>query len=589
MANSTIKNARKRTQNQAPKEHSIAFIELSSYEMPEVKETVGKDWVLFGKNNQFFDDLLDRYKTSTTNMAIIDRYAKLIYGKGLVTENPELQDTIKRLFPKKDVRKITKDLKLFGSATIQVIYSKGKGTLRKVTGAFHIPRQSVAPNKLNEDGDITHYWHCQDWKQSNKIEPIAYPAFGTSREEIEILEIELDKVDNLYYALPDYIASLNYSKMEDEIGNYFVNHIQNGLSAGFVINYNNGVPTKELRDKVERTIKNSVTGSANAGKVIISFNDNKEAQTTVEAFPTNTSHKQWEFCTNEARTQIMLGHRVTSPMLFGIKDNTGLGNNAEELETATKLLYAMEINPIQEIILDGFHEILKVNGIQTELEFEQNISFVKEDGTKQDEGEAVEMSKHQEQDNFTANALIAMGQDESDLEGYTLIASQPVNVEPKLEFEAHLADAVQSSPSNASNQDNVLFKVRYVYAPQSVSDNSREFCRKMVQAGKVYRKEDIEQAGQLVINAGLGAGGADTYSIWRYKGCSHDLKLGVNCKHFWERRVYLKTNNKQISVNEAQRMILDLDPEKRDLARLPQNEKEVAQSASPSNNHWKLN
>ena len=187
------------------KEVAISFIELSNYVMPEVKEITGKDWVLFGKNNQFFQDLLERYNGSPTNAAIINGYSQLIYGKGLTTSNIELTDTVKRLFPKKEVRKVTKDLKLFGSGAVQVIYSKGRGALRKVTGVFHIPRQSVAPNKLNEEGDITHYWHCQDWKQTNKNVPESYPAFGTSKEEIEILVIEPDKVDNQYYALPDYV------------------------------------------------------------------------------------------------------------------------------------------------------------------------------------------------------------------------------------------------------------------------------------------------------------------------------------------------------------------------------------------------
>ena len=584
MANKTIQNARKRIQNQQPKEVAISFIALSSYTMPEVKEITGKDWVLFGKNNQFFQDLLERYNGSPTNAAIINGYSQLIYGKGLTTTNLELKDTIKRLFPKKEVRKVTKDLKLFGSGTVQVIYSKGKGALRKVTGVFHIPRQSIAPNKLNKDGDITHYWHCQDWKQVNKNVPESYPAFGTSKEEIEILVIEPDKVDNLYYALPDYVPCLGYAKMEEEISNYFVNHIQNGLSAGFVINYNNGVPSKELRDKIESKIKQSVTGSQNAGSVIISFNDNKEAQTTVEAFPSNANHEQWQFCTDESRRQIMVGHRVTSPMLFGIKDNTGLGNNAEELETASKLLQATVIAPMQELILDAFQEILSKNGIQTELEFEPLINFVNEDGTKQEEGEAVEMSsnkKHLEQDNFTANALIAMGQDESELEGYELIATSKVEGVETMDF-TQLADAVKSSPSRASEQDNPLFKVRYVYAPKTVSNNSREFCKKMVAANKVYRKEDIEAAGQLVVNAGFGAGGADTYSIWLYRG-------GANCRHFWQRQVYLKTNNKQISVNEARRMIQDLDPSQRDAVRLPVNDPRVATPAISQPNRGYIN
>jgi hypothetical protein len=115
-----------------------------------------------------------------------------------------------------------------------------------------------------------------------------------------------------------------------------------------------------------------------------------------------------------------------------------------------------------------------------------------------------------------------------------------------------------------------LFKIRYQYAPKSNSDNSREFCVKMVKADKVYRKEDIEFAGQKVVNKGFGPNGTDRYSIWLYKG-------GARCHHFWMRKIYLRRNNKSISVNEAKKMILDLEPSDRKENRLPENNFKVAQ------------
>jgi hypothetical protein len=583
MANKTIQKARARTadKNAKPSSHIHVF-QLNNYVKPVVKEELGKDWVLNGKNNSFFQDIIECYNGSPTNAAIINGYTQLIYGKGLTVKGEDLG--ILKLFPKKEVKRIVSDFKLYGSASFQVVYSKGKGALRKVTGVFHIPRETIAPNKMDEDGEITNYWYCKDWSNTTKNKPIPYPAFGTSKEDIEIYVIEPYKAGKMYYADPDYLAGLQYAKLEEEISNYFINHIQNGFSAGFVINLNNGIPEKEVQDEMERAIKQKTTGSSAAGNVVISFNNNSDTKTTVEAFPTNTSHKNWESLTGEARTQLFVAHRVTSPMLFGIKDKTGLGNNAEELETASKLLYGTVISPMQEEILDSFHEVIEFNGIQAELEFRPLINFTKEDGTTTTEGENVELKKksNYEQDVVTANALIQKGEDESSMEGYTLIHESKVVGIPENTIEANLASALTGSPSTKSEQDNVLFRVRYIYSPQTVSDNSREFCKKMVAANKVYRKEDIVAAEQEVVNAGFGAGGSDSYSIWLYKG-------GVNCRHFWQRRVYLKTNNSIISVSEAQRKILELEPEQRNAVRLPINEKEVAQSASESNNHWKLN
>ena len=103
----------------------------------------------------------------------------------------------------------------------------------------------------------------------------------------------------------------------------------------------------------------------------------------------------------------------------------------------------------------------------------------------------------------------------------------------------------------------------------------------MIKANKVYRKEDIELAGSKVVNPGLGAEGADTYSIWLYKG-------GVNCKHFWMRKIYLRKGNNSISVNEARKMILALDPADRPKAKWEENDPLVAQPAQESNNFFRL-
>ena len=585
MTNSTktdlTTNTTTKTDLKTQNEPTSFVLQLNNYVKPVIKEQIGKDWVLYGKNNSFFQDIINYKNGSPTSASIIRSYTQWIYGKGLIAKGEDT--SVLNLFPRKEVKKIVSDFKLFGSASFQVVYSKGKGALRKVTGVYHIPRETIAPNKMNDEGEIETYWYCKDWGNTNKNEPEAFPAFGTSKEAIEIYVIAPYEAGNIYFANPDYFAGLQYAKLEEEMSNYFINHIQNGLSAGFVINFNNGVPEKEVQQQMEQAIKKKVTGSNAAGNVVVSFNNNSDTKTTVEAFPTNTSYKNWESLTNESRTQLFVAHRVTSPMLFSIKENTGLGNNAEEQETATKLLYATVINPLQEEILDAFQEVAQANSVQVEFEFKPLIDFTKEDGSTTQAGENVELKKKSspEIDQTPAiNYLLDRGEDTP--EGYELIHEQNVKEKPTNEIETQLATAITGKPTTSSEQDNPLFKVRYTYTPNQVSDNSRGFCKKMVQANKVYRKEDIEAAGQMVVNAGLGAGGSDTYSIWLYKG-------GVNCKHFWQRRVYLKTNNSIISVNEAQRKILELDPKQRDLVRLPANEKEVAQPAQSSNNYWKLN
>lgn len=574
-----------RRRNHNPRNKSfVHVVQLNNYVKPKVQEKMGTDWVLNDPKNGFFDYVMECYDGSPTNSAIIDGYVRLILGHGLtVTEG---DTTILSLFKAKEIKNIVLDYKRFGSAAFEVIYSKGTGALRNVTGIYHIPRKTIAPNKRNEDGEIEFYWYCYDWGKQHQYKPEPIPVFGTSKEDREIYVLESDTSDSVYFSKPDYFPALQYAKIEEDVSNTFHSAIANNFSAGMVINFNNGVPEKEVRDKIIKQVKDNWTGSSNTNTPIISFNNSAENKTTIDLVPLNQDvHKQWEYLIDVAQKQLFKAHRVTSPMLFGIKEDVGLGNNAEELETASKLLYATVITPYQNDILGAFQEILKVNGKPAKLEFEPLIDYAKEDGTATDAGENVELSKKKDDITPIADFLIERGEDEATLEGYEVIDERKVDFsdfDGPIDNEMNLASAVTSTPQSRSEQDNPLFKVRYIYAPQTISQNSREFCRKMVSAGKVYRKEDIIEAGNQAVNAGLGPNGADTYSIWKYKG-------GKHCKHYWQRRVYLKTNNSIITVNEARRIINTLEPEQRNAVRLPQNETEVAQTASSSNNYWALN
>ena len=145
----------------------------------------------------------------------------------------------------------------------------------------------------------------------------------------------------------------------------------------------------------------------------------------------------------------------------------------------------------------------------------------------------------------------------------SLVDERPVDydTEESLDKMIGLASTGSARPNAKSEQDgeveNLRFKVRYQYAPlQTTKKNgenvSRDFCRKMVAAKKIYRKEDIQQMSQRAVNAGWGLNGADTYDIWLYKG-------GGSCHHFWMRKTYMAkgvnpdaTNpNAEISVNQA--------------------------------------
>jgi hypothetical protein len=550
---------------------NIKVVQLASYVRPEIREESGRKWVLNGVDNKFFKYVIDRYNGSPTNRAIIDSYNQMTFGFGLKDEN------LYKIVSKKELRKIIKDYILFGMAYMELTYKNGK-----VISIFHTPAEKLAPSKANENGDIDSYWYSYDWDDLHKYKPKQIDAykFGKGSNKTEIFCIKDYEVGQFYFSNPSYLSGLPYAELEEEIANYCINHIKNGLSFGHVININSGKPESEQQlHEMSRDIINKLTGSRNAGKFLLSFNDNKEVATTVEALVVSDAHEQYQFLSEEARSQICVSHKVVSGAILGINKSTGFSSNAEEIETAFNETMLNVIQPIQEVILDALYQVLSV-----EAEFIPLREAKKDEAQSGEDIQPMQMAKtcnHGKEIDSIADALIGLGEDVDDNEWELVDERQMVGAPTLTETAFKLAKVPTSFPNVKSEQDTDLFKIRYQYAPQTNSENSREFCVKMVKANKVYRKEDIEFAGQNVVNANFGPNGADTYNIWLYKG-------GVYCNHFWMRKIYLRRNNTSISVNDAKRMILELDPEQRKDNRLQENDPLVAQPAQSSNNWFKL-
>lgn len=587
--------------NKKKEQKTISVVALAKFEPPDIKYNKNEAGLVFlGNKNLFYEDLVKYREDSPTNGAIISGIAGFIAGRGMKIKRSDNEASdkamVSKLFPFKEVKRVAKDYATFGEGAFLVIKAKDEDNVR-INKCVHIERDILAPF-INEKGEIVEYWADPNKKWLDKSECDIYKVFDPSEarknNKTEIIVIRDYQAGRNYISLPEYIQGLNYAILESKIAIYSVNHISRGFSAGWVVNFNNGVPKdQETKEEIERGVKDKFTGEEVAGNVIISFNNNKEVATTVDAIEQNTSHEQWQFWTGEARTQIMVSHRVTSPQLFGIKDGSGLGNNAEELETAFELYMKTVVEPIQLLFLDEMQSVLSAMEISTELEFDPLLSFVDAKTTDEEEIENTplkdrlkfsknEKKKLEQAQSLFTDELIALGEDE-DLDEYELIAVAPVTDPNDMQDvnNVSLAKTFASFWKWASEQDNELFKVRYAYAPNKLSDNSRSFCKKMIGAGKVYRKEDIVSAEDKVVNKGFGLRGADTYSIWLYKG-------GVYCQHFWERRIYLKKNNSKITVSEARKMIMDIEPSERDKYRLQVNDPRVAQVAEAQNNWWRV-
>ncbi len=568
----------------------VHVVNLSSYTTPNISEVQGKDWVQYGDDNNYFQYLIDRYNGSPTNNALINGVVDFVYGKGLdatdSARKPSEYAAMRGLFSKDCVKKLVADYKMMGQCAIQVIYSQDHNTIVEIE---HIPIETLRAEKCNEEGEVEGYYYAKSWEEvaSRREQPVRIPAFGTSREGLEVLYIKPYRAGFYYYSPVDYQGGLPYAELEEEIANFHINNIQNGLNPSMLINFNNGVPSEEERRQIEMQIANKFSGTNNAGKFILAFNDNAESKATLETVQLSDAHNQYQFLSNEAMQKLMVAHRITSPMLLGIKDNTGFGNNADELKTASILFENIVIKPIQEMLLDGFERILNYNDIRLNLYFKtlQPLEFSNEietpmDAETREEETGIKLSSQEpsdEQFDEVFAALEEVGEVINEDE-WELVDERPVDYDAEQALSKYaFASTGAAFPNAKSSQDGVTeegrrYKVRYSYAPESTKANSREFCKKMVSAGKVYRKEDIERMGGQAVNAGFGPEGAATYSIWLYKG-------GARCHHFWMRKTYLAKGegvtpdvgnpNAEVSVNQARRAGVDLETNPKDVAKRP--------------------
>ena len=542
----------------------IHILELSAYEQPIIKESKREDWVEFGVGNNYYGFLIDCYTNSTTQNAIVNNVSRLVYGKGLSatdgSRKPNDYATMMALFSKDCVRYLVSDLKLLGQCAMQVIYTKDR---KKIAQVEHIPIQLLRAEKCNEDGKIEAYYYSDDWTDIKKYHPKRIPAFGCSKEDIEIYFVKPYSVGLKYYALPDYIGCLPYCTLEESISEYLINEVNNGFSSRSVINFNNGQPSDDQQQMIKNKVLSQLTGTTGE-KVIVSFNNNVESKTTVDAMPVNDAPDLYSTLAEECLRKIMLGNNVTSPLLFGIASSNGFSSNSDELKDSFILFDNMVIRPMQELLLDAFDNILAYNGISLNLYFKtlKPLEFTDLSGLK-DEEQIEEETGLELSGEYVGKELIELGElpkedwlliDEFEVdydldeEENTLLSSE---IKTDLSLKDKLIKLVSSGmafPNSKSSQDEVIdgikFITRYVYAGGmngGKSNKVRPFCSNMVKAKKIYRKEDIVRMERNAVNKGWGPKGTDFYSVWLWKG-------GGNCYHRWNKQIYVSFAGTGIDV-----------------------------------------
>ena len=603
---------------------NIDLVKLSHYNIPHLVERNNQDWISFGEDNLYPNYLLELFLGSAINGALVKSIGAMIYGEGLAAtnadENEETKESYLRLTEllhnsEDDVLKdLAMDLKLFGGCYVNVIWSRDRSKISKIN---HIPAQYIRSGKI-VDGEIDTYYYSADWSKHRKAEykPRPYRAFSVEdRSSASQILMIRDKNPALFYGFaPDYVAATDWIQMELEIAQFHLSNITSGMTPSMHVGFSNGIPTEEERRAIERQLNAKFAGSGNAGKILITFNDGKETAPIIEPIQMNDAQSAWEGMSKQAVNQILAGHRVTSPILFGIRaEGGGLGNNADELRDAFSLFSNTVIIPFQNTLLKGLEKIFKVNDINLDLYFKtlKPADFIdlevtetqseeeqeKEGVTKEDiSDDFVEMSEdemHGIFENLQGEEIdedeweIVDEQDESDVLDFEEWANGLI--EQKETFADEISE---NTPDIHSVIDKSFYRVRFKYYKKSrrtktpsgkpMSRNSRDFCKNMMRlssGGTVYRIEDIDKASKAGVNKQFGHKGKK-YDLFKYKG-------GVYCLHAWKAVLYRLKKGTELKFKQGLEDYKKVSSIPKYAQPTTRGIRESGQAASRSNDWWR--
>lgn len=311
----------------------IAFQDIS---IPIFKESRGKPWVTYGENNLYPDYLLNLYQKSPKHNAIVNQKASFVTGANttIISKDTEMNaiaekhlKRVNRFESLEELKhKIALDLELFDGFAIQIVWDNAKENISEM---FHVEFSKVRTN-----ADCSEYYYCEDWSKVKKDEvEVLMPYNPTTREGKQLYYYKIYNPSGGVYPLPNYIGALRYIDIDTEIANYHYNNIRNGFSNGTLVQLFKGIPTPEDMRMTERRFKGKTTGTDNAGGVLIQYNDPAETPSVISNIQPGDLDKQFLELNSQVQEEIFVGHKVTSPMLFGIRVEGQLGGRNELIES----------------------------------------------------------------------------------------------------------------------------------------------------------------------------------------------------------------------------------------------------------------
>jgi hypothetical protein len=310
------------------------------HKVPLFIENKSQQWVSYGVENDYPNYLLNLYRRSAKHNAIVNGKVGYIVGKGWTSEEetpaakafldsptfPNAYDSMNDL-----TQKLTLDMEIYNGFALEVTWSRGGGIAEICHVDFHRVRADK-DEKMFYVYDWYDEYEVRQFPQLNQVNQI--PAFDPdNRIGKQLFYYRAYSAGVKVYPLPEYLGGTAYIELDVEIANFHVNNIKNNFWGSYLINFPNGIPTPEESDAIERQMKMKFGGTDNAGRFLVNFSDSPETKPELTPLTPSDLDKQFDILNKTVQQEIFVAHRVTSPMLFGVKTEGQLGGRAEMVES----------------------------------------------------------------------------------------------------------------------------------------------------------------------------------------------------------------------------------------------------------------
>ena len=340
---------------------------MVDYALPIISEHYHKDYIFFGDDNLYPEYLLDLYRTSPKNAAMINTISDMISGDGLIGGSEAFKANI---YDEDDletiVTKIAMDLALYNAFALNLIWSRDGSKIAQVK---FIDVSTVRFSK-EENG----FYISKDWantrKEVNKPIWVAKYDVNDKINKSQLLYVPKYSPSMQWYSIPAYTSAIQYIELDREIATYHLNNAKNGFYPSINVQVNSGVPSKEERQTFKRQLEREFTGTHNAGKMLVSFAPDKDHATEFTPIQLNSSDERFRDLDALILQAVLMANQAVNPELFGIQVAGKLGASTE-LAESFEVYQKKVISSYQKLIEKTLNKIATINGDQADIKIDK--------------------------------------------------------------------------------------------------------------------------------------------------------------------------------------------------------------------------